>query len=368
MAYEGITGALGAVNAGMTDARKSRMELYLKNAQLHQMAEQQMFAQQQQQQYALARQEEQSRLAMKRDADKYEREGYVGDAFEPALRAYAEKHNIPIPDGRIPLRDSASLMTMIKMEMGNKAAVEKARLAGSGSNKVLAGLLAKQKQKVAEARSAMLVMDPHLSKIAEFNTKSRGGYVGAGQQMFESAMGGNESEDFKNTASTINGLKDMVAKVLKSTFGAQLSDGERKYMEDVLGAATTMSKVERAIAIANIKSTLASKVKEHENTYAEMGGTDMPSGPSDADRLTQALDEMDGPGSNEDNGLGQPTPDAEALFEAEASAEGGADDAPYDVTGTEADSENFTEAAPFGTDALGVPSIEPPPGYPRRKK
>lgn len=321
------------------------MELYLKNAQLHQQAEQQMFAQQQSQQYAMARQQEASELATQREAQRFAREGFVGDAFEPALRAYAEKHSVSVPEGRISKTDAASLLAMIKADGANATAMAKINNIQAGGSKKIQELLFKLKLKAVESKTAFDTLSPELEKLRQSNSKSRAGAAGAVMQKYDSLMD-NSSPEFEATAQTMNGLKDFVAKVLKSTFGAQLSDGEREYMQGVLGSKVELSKMEREIAISRIKSNLDLIARQNQNNYEMMGGTDLVSGPSDEQKLMDMLDQRESePGSSEDNGLGEATPEAEAALQEE-----------WTPTGTEADSENY---AP--TDALGTPSIPPPP-------
>ena len=343
--------------------RNSRLALFMKNIELHQAAELDM-----------AKQANAYRLSRQNDSAKYQEQSFVGNSFEPALRAYAKQHNIPIPEGRISRTDSASLMNMIKMDMSRQLASQKISAAGQGQNKVLAGLLAKQKAKVADARAAWEVFGPQIDAISTTNAKSRGGYTGAAAQKFESATGGRDTEEFKNTAETINNLQGYVVKVLKSSFGAQLSDAEREYMDKVVGAAEHMSVIERGIAIAHIKNSLESKVKEAEVSYREMGGTDMsPVGKAHislADELMNlkagnmptanmpSNEVVDPSTQTPDNTFGPASPDAQAEFDA----------ANPDATDTTAPADYndlngiFTppDEAPYGADPLGNPLIAPP--------
>jgi hypothetical protein len=100
-----------------------------------------------------------------------------------------------------------------------------------------------------------------LERIEPLNKSSRGGFFGSLAQKAESAIDrDNPSDKFKNTADVINSLKGMVSRVLKSTFGAQLSDSERQYLNEVYGASEGMSREERAIAIKNVKVMLQDKL------------------------------------------------------------------------------------------------------------
>ena len=103
------------------------------------------------------------------------------------------------------------------------------------------------------------------------NEKSSGGLFGKVRQKVMSAAN-IEDEKFRNTADVTNSLKNMVAKVLKSTFGGQLSDGERAYLNEVYGAAEGQSVAERRIAMSNIKRMFENRVAEKEQKYNELGG------------------------------------------------------------------------------------------------
>jgi hypothetical protein len=100
-----------------------------------------------------------------------------------------------------------------------------------------------------------------LERIEPLNKESRGGLFGRIAQRTESALDPDKpSKKFTNTADVINTLQGMVSRVLKSTFGAQLSDGERQYLNEVYGASEKMSRKEREIAIKNVKTILNDKL------------------------------------------------------------------------------------------------------------
>lgn len=81
---------------------------------------------------------------------------------------------------------------------------------------------------------------------------------------------GTNDPTFKNTADVVNTMQAQVARVLKSTFGGQLSDDERKYLNKVYGALPSMSPTERNIAMTNVKTMLVSK---RDAMRARMGGS-----------------------------------------------------------------------------------------------
>lgn len=98
-----------------------------------------------------------------------------------------------------------------------------------------------------------------IDRISPLNEKSSGGMFGALRQKGMSAMN-MEDEQFRNTADVINSLKGLVARVLKSTFGGQLSDSERDYLNSIYGAAEKYNVAERRIAMTNVKRMLQNKI------------------------------------------------------------------------------------------------------------
>lgn len=99
-----------------------------------------------------------------------------------------------------------------------------------------------------------------INRVKVLNKNSRGGVLGALAQKGQSALNmGTDSPEFKNTADVINTLKGAVSRVLKSTFGGQLSDSEREYLNQVYGAAERMSPSERDIAMTNVITILNGK-------------------------------------------------------------------------------------------------------------
>jgi len=109
---------------------------------------------------------------------------------------------------------------------------------------------------------------PEFEKLKELNKGARGGFMGSVAQKAQSmANVGEDSPEFMATATVINGLKSFVAENLKKMFGAQLSDEEREYMQEVYGAVESMSVAEREIAIDNIIKIMRNKAKEAELRY-----------------------------------------------------------------------------------------------------
>lgn len=114
----------------------------------------------------------------------------------------------------------------------------------------------KDKEKNSDTAWAISEID----RILPLNERASGGYLGAVRQASMSAMN-KEDQKFRDTADVINSAKMLVTKVLKSTFGGQLSDSEREYMNEVYGALPNYSVAERRIALNNVKRMLQDKVK-----------------------------------------------------------------------------------------------------------
>lgn len=107
-----------------------------------------------------------------------------------------------------------------------------------------------------------------LDKLRVLNKNSYGTAVGGFQYKLSEKTGiGDETTKFKNTAEVVNQLRQMVSKVLKATFGGQLSDGERAYLDKVYGASEDFTKSQRDIAIRNVKRMFVEKLAEKQSVY-----------------------------------------------------------------------------------------------------
>ena len=98
-----------------------------------------------------------------------------------------------------------------------------------------------------------------VDRILPLNEKSSGGFFGGLRQKTMGALD-IEDEKFRNTADVVNSARSMVARVLKSTFGGQLSDSEREYLNSVYGAMSNYSRSERRIALTNVKRMMQEKI------------------------------------------------------------------------------------------------------------
>lgn len=152
---------------------------------------------------------------------------------------------------------------------------------------------AKAEGEMAEAQSIADNAIAELNRIRPLNDKSRGGVLGRMAQRVESMSDPDKpSEQFTNTADVINSLKGMVVSVLKSTFGGQLSDGEREYLNEVYGAVEGMSRAERKIAIDGVERTLRGAQKRAASKAAAVGGGQVASVPSVGQSIPAADDNI----------------------------------------------------------------------------
>jgi hypothetical protein len=126
----------------------------------------------------------------------------------------------------------------------------------------------------ADAQSIINEID----RVQKLNSNSYGGYFGNLEMKAKSAFNmGQDDVKFKNTADVINTMQQQVARVLKSTFGGQLSDSEREYLNNVYGALPKLSQTERDIAMTNVKRMLSSKIPNQGQNTGSGPGNDLSS-------------------------------------------------------------------------------------------
>ena len=131
--------------------------------------------------------------------------------------------------------------------------------------------ISKAKVGLADVRGVVDSAIGEIDRVQELNKNSYGGKWGQAQMAMRSGTNlGTENEKFKNTADILNTMQSQVAKVLKSTFGAQLSDGEREYLNGIYGALPNLSQVERDIAMTNVKAMLQAKVDGAQSKVDEL--------------------------------------------------------------------------------------------------
>ena len=131
--------------------------------------------------------------------------------------------------------------------------------------------ITKAKVSLAKTRPMVDSVISEIDRVQKLNENSYGGKIGALKVKAMSATElGTDSEKFKNTADAVNTMQSQVAKVLKSTFGGQLSDGEREYLNGVYGALPSLSRSERSIAMTNVKKMLQAKLEGDAATLQEL--------------------------------------------------------------------------------------------------
>lgn len=134
--------------------------------------------------------------------------------------------------------------------------------------KALAMELAKGKAEAqtnyAGASAGANASKQELQRVLELNKNSVGGLAADAIIKTKGALGGKSfTPEEKNTIDLVNSLKTNVVENLKKTFGGQLSDSERSYLdEQVYGATAAKSPAEREIFIKNIMSFQDRKLSE----------------------------------------------------------------------------------------------------------
>lgn len=141
--------------------------------------------------------------------------------------------------------------------------------------------ITKSKVEIADAKALVSAVIPEIERVQKLNKDSYGGLAGSAIMKTKSALNtGPDDIKFKNTSDVLNTMKAQVARVLKSTFGGQLSDGERQYLNEVYGALDGMSQTERDIAMTNVATMLRGKITGAESKLRELTGDEGDSTPT----------------------------------------------------------------------------------------
>ena len=146
-----------------------------------------------------------------------------------------------------------------------------AKVATGVPDKSMERAITKAKVDLAKTRPMVDSVTAEIERVEKLNENSFGGLGGSMAMKAARTTGiGADSEKFKNTSDVVNTMQSQVAKVLKSTFGGQLSDGEREYLNGVYGALPSLTRSERAIAMKNVKSMLKAKLEGDDSTLNEL--------------------------------------------------------------------------------------------------
>jgi hypothetical protein len=180
----------------------------------------------------------------------------------------------------------------------DEAGRRKAAQAQGTPDKSMARAITKAKVDLATIRPMVSAVLSEIERVEKLNADSYGGLTGEAQMKVRSKLNvGTDGAKFKNTSDIVNTMQAQVAKVLKSTFGAQLSDGERQYLNQIYGALPSLSQTERAIAMKNVKTMLNGRLEAAKSTLSEL----------QADGGSGA-----GGGGDAEDGAGALTPEEEA--------------------------------------------------------
>jgi hypothetical protein len=130
----------------------------------------------------------------------------------------------------------------------------------------------KSKTELATIRPVVESAMKEISRVQELNKDTYGGAAGGLAMKAKSALNIGDDAKFRNTSDVINTMQAQVAGMLKATFGGQLSDSERLYLNQVYGALPNMSQTERDVAMTNVKTMIGNKLSSAESKYGELSG------------------------------------------------------------------------------------------------
>jgi hypothetical protein len=133
--------------------------------------------------------------------------------------------------------------------------------------------LIKAQKAYTDVKSGYNVTMTQLDEVKKLNDNSYSGTLENAKLLIPRLTGkGASNQEFQNTVNVVNKLKNYVIKSLRSSFGGQITEGEREYLNGLFGATEKGTKEERAIAISNIQEFLNMKLKEKEEAYTMWGG------------------------------------------------------------------------------------------------
>jgi hypothetical protein len=133
--------------------------------------------------------------------------------------------------------------------------------------------LAKSETGQAELEADFTSTTNTLNKVKEANKNAYAGIMGNLSYEAQVKSGAIQDEQkVKDTAFVRNELMAITAKMLKATFGGQLSDSERKYLNDVNGAAGTLSTIQRDTAIDRIRNIYKTSLERARSKTKSLGG------------------------------------------------------------------------------------------------
>lgn len=162
---------------------------------------------------------------------------------------------------------------MARVNAGELTLEQAIRMKGTPQlDRSMQAAITKAKVELAENRPLVEAVTKDIERIKKLNETSYGGAVGALKMKYKSLTDADvkNNPEFVNTAEIINTLQALVTRVLKSTFGGQLSDSERSYLDKVYGAAPNLSRAERAIAMDRIQKMMTDKMTAAQSKYNEL--------------------------------------------------------------------------------------------------
>lgn len=161
---------------------------------------------------------------------------------------------------------------LLDKALQSKERIASMRSQGQAQDPAMRREVSKAKASLAEIRPTVKTALREIERVEKLNPKSLGGKTG-NVVMSTLSTFNKSTESSRNTTDVVNTMQSQVARILKSTFGGQLSDGERGYLNNVYGALPDMSVAERAIAMKNVKTMLRDKLTIAEEKFNELSGT-----------------------------------------------------------------------------------------------
>jgi hypothetical protein len=171
-----------------------------------------------------------------------------------------DRYRKTIMAGGMPYREALTPYEQEKMEAELENLRSKSGSKETTEEKERAKASIKAQAELGEMTALTKSAITSLDRALDLNKNSYGGLGGKVIMRTKSATNiGTNDTKFRNTAEIINTMKSQVIKDLKRTFGAQLSDAERDYLDTVYGAIEGMSQIERDVAIKNVKKMFLDK-------------------------------------------------------------------------------------------------------------
>lgn len=139
-------------------------------------------------------------------------------------------------------------------------------------DKSMQAQIAKAKYEYAKVKPVATSISKEMDKLMELNKNSYGGLPGGMTVSILGKFDAKATDKYNNTLDLIKGMQQQVAKALKPSFGGQISEGERKYLNELYGALPGMGRVERERAMMKVKQIMETSIEDAKKTYEILSG------------------------------------------------------------------------------------------------